>query len=417
MNFNELKLSEDLKTGIEFFNYKELTKIQETAIPEILEGKDLLACSQTGSGKTAAFLIPIIESIYRKKQKGIRALIITPTREICMQIEEQVAGIGYYTDTSSFAIYGGNDKDGFSRQKAALTQGADIVVATPGRLISHLGLGYVNTENLDYLVLDEADEMLDMGFYDDIMTIISKLKSTKRQTMLFSATMPNQIRKLAKEILKQPKILDLNFSKPAEEIDQKVYLVYSRNKPQMLAQLMHEYKGQKVIIFTATKSNVGTISSYLKSVGINNSAINSSFTQQERNDTVLAFKSGKIDILVTTNLLSRGIDINNVNLIVNYDIPDKAEDYVHRIGRTARAGKLGLAISFIGEREVISFNRIEKLLDREILKLPNPEGIPKGPEYRIVKNKPKKYFGNNKSKSQGYNKKRNFKGGKPNISK
>lgn len=397
MNFNELNLSDDLKTGIEFFNYEKLTIIQEKAIPIILEGKDLLACSQTGSGKTAAFLIPIIEKISKSKVEGvgIKALIITPTREICMQIEEQVAGIGYYTNTSSFAIYGGNDQDGFSRQKAALTKGADIVVATPGRLISHLGLGYVNTGSLDYLVLDEADEMLDMGFYDDIMNIISKLKA-KRQTVLFSATMPNSIRKLAKEILIEPEILDLNFSKPAEEIDQKVYLVYHRNKPEMLAQLLREYKGQKVIVFTATKSNVGVISSHLRSVGIKNSAINSSFTQQERNATVQDFKAGKIEILVTTNLLSRGIDINDVNLIVNYDIPDKAEDYVHRIGRTARAGKLGLAISFIGEKEIISFNRIEKLLDREITKLPNPDGIPKGPDYKVVSNSKKKYYGKKK---------------------
>ncbi len=402
MNFNDLDLSDDLKTGIEFFNYEKLTLIQEKAIPTALEGKDLLACSQTGSGKTAAFLIPIMENISKNKKEGVRALVITPTREICMQVEEQVAGLGYYVDISSFAIYGGNNQDGFSRQKAALTKGADIVVATPGRLISHLGLGYVNTDNLDFLILDEADEMLDMGFYDDIVNIISKLKK-KRQTLMFSATMPNQIRKLAKEILVDPEILDLNFSKPAEQIDQKVYMVFDNDKPKILSTLLSERKEQRIIIFTGTKLNVSKISSYLRMVGIKNSAMNSSFSQDERNSKMQDFKQGKIKILVTTNLLSRGIDINDVNLIINYDIPDKAEDYVHRIGRTARAGKLGLAISFIGEKEVLSFNRIEKLLEKTVDKLENPDGIPKGPEYRIIQTKKKRYY---KPKKSGNNQRR-----------
>lgn len=404
MNFNDLDLSEDLKTGIEFFNYEKLTEIQEKAIPPVLKGKDLLACSQTGSGKTAAFLIPIIENITKTSGEGVRALVITPTREICMQVEEQVAGIGYYANISSFAIYGGNNHDGFSRQKAALTKGANIVVATPGRLISHLGLGYVNTDNLDYLILDEADEMLDMGFYDDIMNIISKLKK-ERQTLMFSATMPHQIRKLAKEILTEPEILDLNFSKPAEEIDQKVYMVYEKDKTKMLSTLLREHKNQKVLIFTGTKLNVSKISSYLRMVGIKNAAINSSFSQQERNDKMQDFKQGKITVLVTTNLLSRGVDIDDVNLIINYDIPDKAEDYVHRIGRTARAGKLGLAISFISEKEVFSFNKIEKLLERTIVKLDNPEGVAKGPEYKIMQARKKNYYKGGGNKKRNFNKK------------
>ncbi len=323
-----------------------------------------------------------------------------------MQIEEQVSGLGYFTDTSCIAVYGGNDQDGFSRQRAALKNGADVIVSTPGRLMSHLSLGYVNIDNLEFLVLDEADEMLDMGFYDDILSIISYLPK-KRQTLMYSATMPVAIRKLASQILVDQVVLDLNFSKPAQEIDQKVYMVYDRDKPQMLSTLLQDFKDQKVIVFAGTKLNVSKISSYLRMVGIKNSAMNSSFTQQERNEKMQDFKNGKIKIFVTTNLLSRGVDIENVNLILNYDIPDKAEDYVHRIGRTARAGKLGLAISFIGEKEIFSFNRIEKLLDREVEKLDNPDGIPKGPEYRIIDTKKNKYY------RKGGNKKRNFKKKRP----
>ncbi len=384
MTFDELVLEQKIKDGIDSFNYTELTKIQEAVLPIILEGNDLLACSQTGSGKTAAFLIPIMEKVLKSDRIGVKALIITPTREICMQIEEQIAGLGYFAGISSLAVYGGSDTDGFSRQKAALQNGADIIVATPGRLISHIGLGYTELSSLDFLVLDEADEMLDMGFYADIMNIISNLPK-QRQNLLFSATMPASIRKLANEILVNPTVVDLNFSKPAQEIEQKVYLVYDADKQRLLKTLLKDYVDQKILIFVSTKLNVGKISSYLKTNGIKNAAINSSFTQQERNDTVMSFKSGQVNILVATNLLSRGIDIDDVNLIVNYDIPDKAEDYVHRIGRTARAGKLGLAISFISEYEIISFNRIEKLLGRNIEKMPLPTDFGEAPEYKIIK--------------------------------
>jgi superfamily II DNA/RNA helicase len=383
MKIEELEIDQRIKDGINSFNYEELTKVQEIVIPLILSGNDLLACSQTGSGKTAAFLIPIMQKILTSNNKGTKALIITPTREICMQIEEQVSGLGYYTDISYLAVYGGNDQDGFSRQKNALSNGADIIVATPGRLMSHLNLGYVDLSTLDFLILDEADEMLDMGFYPDIMSIILKLPD-KRQNLLFSATMPHSIRKLASEILVNPKIIDLNFSKPAEEIEQKVYLVYESDKQSLLKTLLKEYSNQRILIFVSTKINVGKVSAYLNSNGIKNSAINSSFTQNERNETVLSFKSGQVNILVATNLLSRGIDIEDVNLIVNYDIPDKPEDYVHRIGRTARAGKLGLAISFISEFEILKFNRIEKLLGRSIDKISLPVGFEKAPKYTLM---------------------------------
>ncbi|MDD3740363.1 MAG: DEAD/DEAH box helicase, partial [Bacteroidales bacterium] len=270
MRFEELQINQLIKDGIASFNYNELTKIQEIVLPVILSGSDVLACSQTGSGKTAAFLIPIIEKILKSDRKGTKALIVTPTREICMQIEEQISGIGYFAEVSFLAVYGGNDQDGFSRQKAALSNGADIIVATPGRLLSHLGLGYVDLSDLDFLVLDEADEMLDMGFYPDIISIISRLP-IKRQNLLFSATMPGSIRKLASEILVEPQIIDLNFSKPAEEIDQKVYLVYESDKQQLLKTLLKDYIDQKILIFVSTKINVGKVSSYLNSNGIKNS--------------------------------------------------------------------------------------------------------------------------------------------------
>jgi superfamily II DNA/RNA helicase len=408
LKFEELNIAQSIKDGIDAFNYTDLTKIQEAVLPLILKGHDLLACSQTGSGKTAAFLIPVMDKILYGDRKGIKTLIITPTREICIQIEEQIAGLGYFAGISSIAVYGGNDQDGFAKQRLALENGADIIVSTPGRLLSHIRLGYVSFSALDCLILDEADEMLDMGFYADIMSIISYLPA-KRQNLLFSATMPASIKKLADEILSNPEIVDLNFSKPAEEIEQKVYMVFESDKPALLTTLLSDYKGQRVIVFTSRKISVAKISSHLRTVKIKHSSINSNFTQQERNDTVLKFKSGHFDILITTNLLSRGIDIEDVNLIINYDIPDKAEDYVHRIGRTARAGKLGLAISMISENEIQSFNRIEKLLGRSIEKFPLPAGFSKAPEYRIItkssgwKNRRSKgYSGKRKPNKDGY---------------
>ena len=380
MRFDELTLHDCLHEAVESFGFDELTKIQEETFLPVVDGHDIMACSQTGSGKTVAFLLPIMERMLRFPKNGIRALIIAPTRELCLQIEEQIEGLAYFSNQSSIAIYGGNDQQGFGDQKNALVNGVDIVVATPGRLISHLNLGYADFSTLDFLVLDEADEMLDMGFYPDIMKIVAQLPK-KRQSLMFSATMPPQIKKLAEQILVEPKFVDLNFSKPAAEIDQKVYMVYEKDKMKLLLRTLAEHNGEKVIIFVGKKQSVGEISSFLRMNGLLNRPINSNFTQEERENAVLDFKSGKTSIIVTTNLLSRGIDIDNVNLILNYDIPHKAEDYVHRIGRTARAGKDGLAISFIGEKEVEHFARIEKLLERVVEKSPLPEGFGEAPEY------------------------------------
>ena len=306
----------------------------------------------------------------------------------------------YFSKQSSIAIYGGNDQQGFGDQKNALVNGVDIVVATPGRLISHLNLGYADFSTLDFLILDEADEMLDMGFYPDIMKIVTQMPK-KRQSLMFSATMPPQIKKLAEQILIEPKFVDLNFSKPAAEIDQKVYMVYEKDKMKLLLHTLAEHKGEKVIIFVGKKQSVGEISSFLRMNGLPNRPINSNFTQEERENAVLDFKSGKTSIIVTTNLLSRGIDIDNVNLILNYDIPHKAEDYVHRIGRTARAGKDGLAISFIGEKEIEHFARIEKLLERVVEKSPLPEGFGEAPEYAPGKKPSRRRRGGSRSHRGG----------------
>jgi superfamily II DNA/RNA helicase len=383
LKFEELNIAQSLKDGIDSFNYQELTPIQEKTLPIILKNKDLLACSQTGSGKTAAFLIPIMDKILYSERDGIKALVIAPTREICIQIEEQIAGLGYFAGISSLAVYGGSNQENFTKQRNALENKTDIIVATPGRFLAHLKLGYVNLNKLLSLVLDEADEMLDMGFYADIMSIISYLPK-KRQNLLFSATMPNSIKKLADEILVNPEFIDLNFSLPAEEIEQKVFMVFEKDKAKLLNTVLNNFKNNKILIFAGTKLSVSRISSYLRTCKIKHSSINSNFTQEERIETVQNFKSGNFNILVTTNLLSRGIDIEDVNLIINYDIPEKAEDYVHRIGRTARAGKLGMAISFINENEISNFNRIEKLLKREIAKSKLPEGFSSAPEYKVI---------------------------------
>lgn len=387
MKFSELSLSKELQEGVDCFNFTELTPIQEQVIPNAIKKKDVLACSQTGSGKTAAFLIPLIELISVSKKTGIQALIICPTRELCIQIEEQITGLSYNTNVQSIAIYGGSDNVDFSRQKNAISGGnTDILVATPGRLISHINLGYGDFKNLEFLVLDEADEMLNMGFYQDIEKIISYLPQ-KRQNLLFSATMPAEIKKLADKILKDPVIIDLNKSLPAEQIDQYKYLVKGSERIKLLKHLLQSNPDDKIIIFTSTKIGVLNLDRDLKRMGFNIIAINSSLTQNERSETVHKFRSNQVKVLVATNLFARGIDISDVDIIVNYQVPDNPEDYVHRIGRTARAGRDGRAISFVSEDEISYFMRIERLLSKEVPMIDLPEGFSPSPEYKIDKNK------------------------------
>ncbi|NEM97147.1 DEAD/DEAH box helicase [Pontibacter sp. BT327] len=360
--------------------YNTPTPIQQQAIPLILEQKDLIACAQTGTGKTAAYLLPLIDKISRADISHTSTLILVPTRELAKQIDEQVEGLGYFAPVSSIAIYGGNKGDEWDQQKRALTSGADIIIATPGRLMSHMALGYVKLDQLNYLVLDEADKMLDMGFMDDILKIVRQLP-TNRQTLLFSATMPKKIRDLSQQILQNPEEINLAVSKPAEGIDQRMYLTYDNQKLPLLEHLLREMDVQNMIIFTSRKSNVNQIVRSLRKMGFEAEGIQSDMTQDEREAALRDFKNRKYQILVGTDILSRGIDIDNLSHVLNFDMPQDAEDYVHRVGRTARAASTGMAITFVNDNDMYRVRRVEQLIEREIPKLPLPEDFGPGPIY------------------------------------
>ncbi|HEY4651819.1 MAG TPA: DEAD/DEAH box helicase [Pontibacter sp.] len=364
--------------------YNTPTPIQQQAIPLILEQKDLIACAQTGTGKTAAYLLPLIDRISHANASHTSTLILVPTRELAKQIDEQVEGLGYYAPVSSIAIYGGNKGGEWDQQKRALTSGADIIIATPGRLMSHMALGYVKLDQLNYLVLDEADKMLDMGFMDDILKIVRQLP-TDRQTLLFSATMPKKIRELAKQILQEPAEINLAVSKPAEGIDQRMYLTYDNQKLPLLEHLLRELDVHNMIIFTSRKSNVAQIVRSLRKMGFEAEGIQSDMTQDEREAALRDFKNRKYQILVGTDILSRGIDIDNLSHVLNFDMPQDAEDYVHRVGRTARAASTGVAITFVNENDMYRVRRVEQLIEREIPKLPLPDDFGPAPVYDPTK--------------------------------
>ncbi|RIV24090.1 DEAD/DEAH box helicase [Fibrisoma montanum] len=363
-------------------NYQQATPIQEQAIPLILEGKDLIASAQTGTGKTAAYLIPLLDRISHADHDHTSTLILVPTRELAKQIDEQVEGFGYFVEATSIAIYGGSKGDEWDKQRKALETGADIIIATPGRLIAHMQLGYVSFDKLDYLVLDEADKMLDMGFSDDILNIVRKLP-VKRQTLLFSATMPNKIREFSKQILQEPAEIRLAVSKPAAGIDQQFYLAYDRQKLPLLAHLIQNSPTpvQNMVLFTSRKSEVGSIVRALSKLGYESRGISSDLEQEDREIVLRDFKNRKFPILVATDVLSRGIDIDNLTHVVNYDIPRDAEDYVHRIGRTARAATTGTSITFISDEDQQRVVKIERLIERAVDKLAITEdlGLGKAP--------------------------------------
>ncbi len=412
MTFEEFKLNEQLLDGLFYMGFEKATPIQEQAIPQIMQGRDMIGTAQTGTGKTAAFILPVLHKLAESGPKeGIRALVIVPTRELAIQIEQQVQGFSYYVDISSIAVYGGGDGANFIDQSRALKKGVEIVVATPGKLISHLNMGYVNTENLDFLILDEADRMLDMGFYDDIMKIISFLPEKKRQTLMFSATMPPKINKLAKTILHDPFEVKIAISKPAAGVTQEAYLVYDKQKNPLLKQIIEskpEYKS--ILIFTSTKKKVFEIVRQLKGGAYSVEGISSDLDQKEREDVLMRFRSRQTKVLVATDVLSRGIDIKDINLVVNYDVPNDAEDYVHRIGRTARAETKGEAITLVNENDMYKFVRIERLIESEVPKMPLPEELGKGPAYtsRPADNSKRKNFrkkGGSQSKGKSGNSK------------
>ncbi|QZE14623.1 DEAD/DEAH box helicase [Halosquirtibacter laminarini] len=382
MKFTDINFTDYLQEGIEAMGYKDCTPIQEKSIPVIKERKDLIACAQTGTGKTAAFLLPILDRISQcPEDSKIRALIIVPTRELALQIDQQVEGMSYYCNVSSVSVYGGSESDIWSRQKKALSSGADIVVATPGRLLQHLSFNYVDLSNIDVVILDEADRMLDMGFYEDIVKIIKETPN-ERQTLLFSATMPPKIRKLANTILKDPEEVNIAISKPAEKILQVAYMVFNQNKVKLIQSLLDgkDYLNG-VIIFCSRKSDVNELNLALNRLNINSAAIHSDLEQKDRESALLEFRSHKLQVLVATDILARGIDIKGLDLVINYNVPSDAADYVHRVGRTARAEASGIAITLISDSDQNEFKDIETLIEREILKLDTPLEIGSSPVY------------------------------------
>ncbi|MFC7668196.1 DEAD/DEAH box helicase [Hymenobacter humi] len=359
-------------------NYQQATPVQEQAIPKILDGKDLIACAQTGTGKTAAYLLPLLDKISHAKHGHTTTLILVPTRELATQIDEQVMGFGYYVEASSIAIYGGGKSENWEQQKRALTSGADIIIATPGRLIAHLQMGYVKFDQIKYLVLDEADKMMDMGFSDDIFNIVRQLPK-ERQTLLFSATMPTKIRDFSQQILKNPEEIRLAVSKPAAGIDQQMYMAFDRQKIYVLEHIIKTQDVQSMVLFTSQKAAVGGIVKAVNKLGIEARGISSDRTQEEREEIMRAFKNKQFPILVATDVLSRGIDIDSLSHVVNYDIPRAAEDYVHRIGRTARAATKGTAITFISDQDQDRVVKIEKLIERDLEKKSITEELGLGP--------------------------------------
>ena len=397
MKFTEFNFGNELQEGLDMMGFEKATPIQEQAIPIIQNNKDLIACAQTGTGKTAAFVLPILDILTKETQNNkVNTIIIAPTRELAKQIDMQIEGFSYFTNASSYPIYGGGTGVEFDNQKQALQKGSDIIICTPGRLLAHLDFDYFDTSSVKHLILDEADRMLDMGFYDDIMKISNTLPKN-RQTLLFSATMPPKIRELANKLLKNPESISLAISKPAEGITQSAYMCHDSQKVNLVREILRA-KGKDlshVLIFASSIKSVREIKTTLNKAGMKASEMHSGLDQDQREQTIRDFKSKKIRILVATDILSRGIDIKGIEIVINYEVPHDEEDYVHRIGRTARADRTGEAITFINPKQVKNFKDIEKLIEKEVAKLELPKGFAKAPEYKMLsKNKKKKKWRN-----------------------
>jgi superfamily II DNA/RNA helicase len=393
MDFNEFGLNEQLTEAISYMGFEKATPIQEKAIPMIMEGRDLIACAQTGTGKTAAFILPILDSLLKAEATQTRVLVIVPTRELALQIDQHVHGFAYFSNLSSLPVYGGGDGKEWEQERRSLSGGADIIVATPGKLISHLSMGYVKFDGLEYLVLDEADRMLDIGFYDDIMKIITYLPK-KRQTLMFSATMAPEIRKLAASILNEPEEISMEIAKPPEGVLQAVYLTHDEQKTPLINSLIAgKEECRSILIFCSTKKKVSEIVRTLKSNKYTVAGISSDLKQSEREDVLEKFKARQIRVLVATDVMSRGIDIKDINLVINYDAPGDAEDYVHRVGRTARAETTGIALTLINRDDMYKLKRIENLIGKEILKIPLPEALGHGPVWDSKATNPRRGYG------------------------
>ncbi len=402
--FRDFGLADDILQAIEIMGFQVPTPVQVQAIPVIEKGNDLIACAQTGTGKTAAYIIPVIDHIIKDKLPGISTVILVPTRELAMQIDQQVEGLGYFASISSRAIYGGGDGIAWDMQKKALSS-ADIIVATPGRLIAQLNQGNVKFDHIKYLILDEADRMLDMGFYEDIMKIVNQLPRD-RISLLFSATMPHGIRKLAQSILKDPEQVNIAVSTTAEGVKQVAYLAYDKQKIQILKKLILENKDQfpSVLVFASTKLKVKELEKDFRKATMDATAIHSDLVQEEREKVLRNFRNGQFQVLIATDIMSRGIDIVDIRMVVNYDVPQDPEDYIHRVGRTARAEREGIALTFIDDADRRKFFGIESLLKKEINVLPPPRGLGEGPKYDrsfFKDHKKRKPFQRKKSRHHG----------------
>ena len=402
MYFDELDLNDNVLDALYDMRFDTCTPVQEKCIPEILEGHDVLGVAQTGTGKTAAYLLPVLSKLddggYPKD--AINCVIMSPTRELAQQIDQAMQGFGYYLQgVSSVAVYGGNDGNRYDQELRSLRMGADVVIATPGRLISHITLGNVDLSKVSFFILDEADRMLDMGFSEDIKTIAAKLPKTC-QTIMFSATMPEKIEELAKTLLKNPVEIKLAVSKPAEKIKQEAYVCYETQKMTIIKDIFKAGDLKRVIVFSGSKFKVKQLAASLQQIGVNCGAMHSDLEQAERDDVMFKFKSGQYDVLVATDIVARGIDIDDIEMVINYDVPHDTEDYVHRIGRTARANRDGRAITFVSEEDQYWFQQIEKFLEKVVDKMPLPEGCGEGPEY-IKLNKPKKKGANGRNNRRG----------------
>ena len=414
MRFDELGLEEEVLQGIEAMNFQEMTPVQEQTIPVILEGKDVIGCAQTGTGKTAAYTLPLLNRLLCEgnPDNTIRAVIMVPTRELAQQIDMQFEGFSYFLPISTTVVYGGGDGSGWDQQKKGLLMGAEVVIATPGRLLSHITNSGIDLSHVNYFILDEADRMLDMGFFEDIMQIVKQIPE-KRQTIMFSATLPPKIRKLAKQILNNPAEINIAISKPNESIVQSAYICYEAQKMPIILELFGKTPNKKTIIFSSSKQKVKDLAYALKHKKLNVAAMHSDLEQDQRESVMLDFKNGKTDILVATDIVARGIDIDDIGLVINYDVPHDPEDYIHRIGRTGRANADGVSITFVCEAEQGKFRRIEEFIEKDIYKIPLPPTIGPGPEYNpksFVRRNPRGNFNSfRKGGKRSFNRNKNFK--------
>ena len=384
MYFDELPLADEVLDALWDMHFDECTPVQEHTIPVILEGRDVISCAQTGTGKTAAFILPLLTNLLYDNHdpNKLNAIIMAPTRELAQQIDQQMEGFGFYVPFSSVAIYGGNDGGAWGTQSTGLQKGADIVIATPGRLLSLMNIYNIDFSGVKYFILDEADRMLDMGFYDDIMAVVNRLPKD-RQTIMFSATMPANIRKMAKAIMNNPAEVQIAVSRPPESIRQQAIDIYEPQKNEYLKLLLKERQLKKVIVFVGKKQRVKDLTRALRAINIDARAMHSDLEQKERDEVMLDFRNNKVDVLVATDIVSRGIDVDDIPLVINYDVPRDAEDYVHRIGRTARAENKGEAITLVSPEDKHFFNKIERFLQKSIERLPLPSSLGAAPDSSV----------------------------------